>query len=61
MSNESAHLAQSAQHYDLAEFKQGVEDCKNGNLHRMGKSDDYSAGYAAMYEIEQQQSAGGVN
>ena len=58
MSNKSAHLAQSAQHYDLVEFKQGVDDCKSGNPHRMGKSDGYSAGYAAMYEIESQQSQG---
>jgi len=61
MGNESAHLAQAAQNYDLAEFKQGVEDCKNGVPHSMDKSDDHSAGYAAMYEIEQKQSAGGVN
>jgi hypothetical protein len=53
MSQASAHLAQSAQHYDLAEFSNGVEDCKNGNPHSMGKSDDYSAGYAAMYEIQE--------
>lgn len=58
MSNESAHLVQSAQHYDLVEFRNGVEDCKNGNPHSMGKSDDYSAGYAAQYEVEQQQSRG---
>jgi hypothetical protein len=58
MSNESAHLAQSAQHYDLVEFRNGVEDCKRGNPHSMGKSDDYSAGYAAQYEIEQHQSRG---
>lgn len=59
MSNQSAHLAQSAQHYDLVEFRQGVEDCKNGIPHSMGKTDDYSAGYAAQYEIEQQSQ--GVN
>jgi len=58
MGNKSAHLAQAAQNYDLAEFKQGVDDCKNGNPHSMGESDDYSAGYAAQYEVEQQQSRG---
>ncbi len=58
MSNQSAHLAQVAQNYDLAEFRKGVEDCKSGIPHSMGKTDDYSAGYAAQYEIEQQQSRG---
>ncbi len=56
--SESANLAIAAQHYDLVEFKLGVEDCKNGNPHSMGKSDDYSAGYAAQYAIEAQQSQG---
>ena len=58
MSQASANLAQSAQHYDLVEFRNGVEDCKNGNPHSTGKSDDYRAGYAAQYEIESQQSQG---
>lgn len=58
MSSASAHLAQSAQHYDLIEFKQGVEDCKKGNPHSMGKSEDYSAGYAAQFAMEAQQSQG---
>lgn len=54
MSNQSAHLAQASQHYDLEEFRQGVDDCKEGKPHTMGNTDDYSAGYAAQYEVEQQ-------
>lgn len=56
--SESSNLARAAQDYDLIEFKLGVEDCKNGNPHSMDKSYDYSAGYAAQYAIEAQQSQG---
>lgn len=61
MSNQSAYLAQAAQNYDLIEFKQGVEACKNGELHSIDSTIDFTAGYAAQYEIEQQQSIGDSN
>ena len=39
------------------EFRQGVEDCMEGNPCKSGMSEDYLKGYAYQYETEQRWSA----
>ena len=39
------------------EFRQGVEDCMEGNPCKSGMSKDYQKGYAFQYETEQRWSA----
>ena len=39
------------------EFRQGIEDCMEGNPCKSGMSEDYLKGYAYQYETEQRWSA----
>ena len=34
------------------DFLRGQRDCKDGNPHKAGQSEDYDRGYGAQYELE---------
>lgn len=52
--NDLSHqLAKRAQNYDVVEFVDGQQDCRDGVPHKAGMSESYDAGYGAQYELEQ--------
>lgn len=54
----SSQIAAIAVHYNVIEFVNGQQDCRDGVKHADGKGDSYDAGFRTQYEIEQQQSTG---
>ena len=49
-------VASDASNYDISEFINGQDDCKNGVEHE-SKTPSYNAGYSAQYQLEQIMSA----
>jgi len=45
---------------DTEERLAGQRDCKEGNPHQPGRSEDYNLGYAEQYELEQLMNAWGM-
>ena len=37
----------------ITDFIAGQKDCRDGDPHQQGQSEDYDKGYAFQYEIEQ--------
>ena len=53
-----AKVAEMACNYDVIEFVNGQQDCRDGVAHRTVMGDGYDAGYRVQYELDQQQSRG---
>lgn len=53
----SAKVAEIACNYNVIEFVNGQQDCRDGIPHR-DKCESYNAGYRTQYAIESQQSRG---
>lgn len=51
-------IAERACNYNVIEFVNGQQDCRDGKPHEDGKGASYDAGYAAQYELEQMLSRG---
>lgn len=49
----SAQAASVAVNYDIHEFVNGQQDCKNGVPHSEGRSESYNIGYSFEYEMAQ--------
>lgn len=54
----TAFVADRACNYNIVEFVNGQQDCKNGISHKNGMTESYSAGYSCQYELEQINSIG---
>lgn len=48
----SAKVAEIACNYNVIEFVNGQQDCRDGGPHR-DKCESYNAGYRTQYELEQ--------
>jgi hypothetical protein len=48
-----AKVAEIACNYDVIEFVNGQQDCKDGVPHKDGMGESYDAGYRVQYELEQ--------
>lgn len=46
-------ISETAQHYDPFDFISGQSDCRDGEPHKIGRSESYDAGYRCQYELEQ--------
>lgn len=54
MSNQlSAQIAEIACNYNVLEFVNGQQDCRDGKPHIDGNGESYDRGYACQYELEQ--------
>ena len=58
MSDLSSKVAEMACNYNVIEFVNGQQDCRDGVTHMDGKGESYDAGYCVQYEIEQIKSTG---
>lgn len=54
----SAKVAEIACNYNVIEFVNGQQDCRDGIKHKDGMGESYDAGYRVQYELDQQQSRG---